>query len=82
MLSKNELLTEDSQSVCEGRHVHEKARAFRTHHEEHEERYPHERGAVITAAIQDQVRTAEHQFGGQQGATMDLQVSQEFQFFF
>lgn len=75
VLSKNEFFAEDYQSVGEGRHVHEKARALRAHHEEHEERYPHERGAGFAAAIQDQIRTAKHQFGGQQGATMDRQVS-------
>lgn len=75
MSSKNEFFAEDTQSVGEGRHVHEKARALRAHHEEHEERHPRERGASFAVAIQDQVRTAKHQFGGQQGATMDRQVS-------
>lgn len=75
VLSKNEFFAEDYQSVGEGRHVHEKARALRAHHEEHEERYPHERGAGFAVTVQDQIRTAKHQFGGQQGATMDRQVS-------
>lgn len=75
MSSKNEFFAKDAQSVGERGHVHEKTRALRAHHEEHEERCPRERGASFAVALQDQVRTAEHQFGGQQGATMDRQVS-------
>lgn len=49
--SKNEFFEEDNQSVGEGRHVHEKARALRAYHEEHEERYPRKCGASFAVAI-------------------------------
>jgi len=68
----------DDQSIGEGRHVHAKTRAFRTHYEEHEERRPYKRGARLTDAIQVQIRAAKHQFGGQQGATMDYKVSKSW----
>lgn len=68
---ENELPAEDAQPVDERRHFHEKARALRAHHEEHEERRSCECSAGFAAATPDQVRIAKHQLGGQQGATMD-----------
>lgn len=79
---KNEFSAKDAQSVDEGGHVHEEARALRAHHEEHEERRSCERGAGFAAAIPHQVRAAKHQFGGQQGATVDRQVSERILFSF
>lgn len=73
---ENEFPAEDDQSVGgTGGHVHEETRALGAHHEEREERDARERGADLAAATPLQVRAAEHQLGGQQGATVDHQVS-------
>lgn len=75
MTGENEFPAEDDQSVGgTGEHVQE-TRALGAHHEEREERDARERDAGLAAATPLQVRAAEHQLGGQQGATMDHQVS-------